>query len=204
MRYAPLREKQITEIMRMKGIRTVSDLTTENICIAFDIDLHFEPRRSRCIFEDDFAVVILDSRLPRLQQRGKFFHELSHIIAHVGDQKRLNEPFKDLQETQAYWISLYTSMPRYLFEPAAIKYQSIQKLQQIFDLPEDMIIARFESIKRERKRQEFQYKMARSESKRRPKSLQPGQVYDSTLSILNQLKNQVGEERLSYEVKRLL
>ncbi|WP_100406637.1 ImmA/IrrE family metallo-endopeptidase [Bacillus solitudinis] len=206
MRYATFKEQKITEIMKSKGILTVQDLHIDNVCEVFKIDLIFHPRRCNCINEDedDYAVIFVDNRLPYQEQRYKFFHELSHVLFHPGNQKEMTSEMEQLQENQARWITLYSSMPRHIFEPMAIRYQSIEKLQELFDLPQQYIIERFQTIQRERLRQQFQNRLKRSEMSRRKKSLQPGLVYDSTLSILNQLKKQVGEDKLNYDVKRLL
>lgn len=204
MRYATFREKQITEIMRSKGVLTVGDLSIENMCVSFNIDVVYHSKKSKCYSEDDYALIYLDNRLPYYVQRYKFFHELTHAFFHVGKQDNLPRDFNKLQEDQAYWTALYASMPRHIFEPMVIQHQSVQALGELFELPEKMIIERIKSIKRERLRDQFQLSVERLEGMQRQKSLQPGKIYDSTKEILKKLETQVGEENLSYEVKRLL
>lgn len=206
LRYATFKEKQVTELLKSKGIITVQDLHLDNICEVFKIDVTYHRGRSFCIHEDEenYALIFIDKRLPYFEQRFTFFHEFAHFLYHSGDQKKLSKEMVTLQEQQAHWIALYSSMPRHIFEPMAIRHQSVEKLQELFELPKQYIIERFNSIRRERTLQNFQYRIQRSERSRRKKSLQPGQVYDSTLSVLEQFKQQVGEERLSYDVTRLL
>lgn len=204
VRYATFREKQITQMFMNKGILTINDLTIDNLCEVFNLDIIYHSKRCNCFSEDGFALIYLDDRLSYYEQRFKFFHEFSHVLFHSGKQKELPKEFNKLQEDQAYWSALYASMPRHIFEPMVIQHQSVQALGELFELPEKMIIERIESIKRERSRDEFQLRVERLEGMQKRKSLQPGKIYDSTRELLKKLESQVGEEKLSYEVKRLL
>lgn len=204
MQYATFRDKQVTQLMISKGILTVDDLSIDNICEIFNIDIIYHPKRSNCFNDDDYSLIYLDNRLPYNEQRFKFFHELSHVLFHTGKQKEMNKQFNILQESQAYWIALYTSMPRHIFEPLLLNSRSIETLIELFELPQDLIAARIETIRRARERFSYQMKIAAQNERHRSKSLQPGRVYDTTTSIVKQLANQVGEENINYEVKRLL
>lgn len=204
MQYATLKEIQITNLMREKNIFTLEQLSIENLCEVFNVEIRYHNKKSNCLYDQDFALIYIDNRLSYYEQRFKFFHELAHIIAHEGAQNTLAKEFNDLQEAQANRLALYLSMPRYLFEPLAIKYQSIDKLRDGFELPQRVIIERIHSIKREKERHEFHLRMQKVENQRKRKSLQPGKIYDTTNRILSQLKDQVGEENLTYEIKRLL
>ncbi|MCK0473786.1 ImmA/IrrE family metallo-endopeptidase [Halalkalibacter sp. APA_J-10(15)] len=204
MKYATLKEIQVTNMMKEKNINTIEELSLENVSEVFKVDILYHERKSNCLYDEDYAVIYLDSRLPYYEQRLMFFHELAHVISHEGSQNKLEKEFIDLQEAQANRLALYLSMPRYLFEPLAMKYQSVEKLHDLFELPQNAIIERMASIKREQERTEFHLKLQTIENQRTRRSLQPGQIYSSTKSILHQLKDQVGEEKLSYDVKRLL
>ncbi|MFA9459166.1 ImmA/IrrE family metallo-endopeptidase [Halalkalibacter sp. AB-rgal2] len=204
MKYATLKEIQVTNMMKEKKIYTIEELSIENLSEVFKVDILYHERKSNCLYDEDFAVIYLDSRLPYYEQRLMFFHELAHVISHEGSQDKLEKEFIDLQEAQANRLALYLSMPRYLFEPLAINYQSVEKLHDLFELPHHAIVQRIASIRREQERTDFHLKLQSIENQRARRSLQPGQIYNTTRSILHQLKDQVGEEKLSYDVKRLL
>jgi len=204
MNYRTYHDSRLSVLMKEKGIVTVTDLDIENVATQFNSVVISHPTRNKCHYEDDFAIIELKKGQTLERKRKAFFHELAHVIAHYGDQRRMNEEFKALQESQATWFSLYLSMPRYIFEPLLLQHQCVDTLQSLFELPRDMIIERIESIRRERKRFSSQMKFQRNELMSRKKSLQPGKIYDSTLHVLQQLEKQIGKENLNEQTKSLL
>lgn len=204
MTYVTLREEKISKLYIQKGINTIDDLSIERVSEVFNIIVQYHPFNSRIFFDDNCAMIFLNENHPIEIQRADFFHEMAHFLEHVGDQRSLPESFVQLQESQAYWSSLYAAMPRHIFEPLMLKHRSVKKLTELFELPESMVTERIESIKRERIFKQQQLSIQAQQSRYRKKSLQPGQVYDSTIQILKKLAKQVGEENLSHEVRRLL
>lgn len=204
MKYITEREITISNQMKSLGINSASDLTYENLCTVFNIDIHYHAGQSKCIFEDDYALIFLDKRLSYYEQRRVFFHELAHYLYHYGNQRKMPRQLLSLQEEQASYISLYLAMPRHIFEPALLKYQSVTLLQEVFDLPETMIVERCNSLKRQRRRTVIQTKIQHEQLKHRRKSLQPENIHKETKMMLHQLANQVGEESMDYEIRRLL
>lgn len=204
MRYSTEKETRISHQLKSMGINSAADLSFENLCEVFNIDIQYHEGQSKCIFEDNYALFLLDSRLTYYEQRRVFFHELAHYFCHSGNQKHLPKTLLSLQEEQASFISLYIAMPRHIFEPELLKHQSVAALQEIFELPENMIVDRCNSIKRQRRRAVIQTRIAFKNSQNRRKSLQPENIYDGTKEMLRQLASQVGEESMSYEVRRLL
>ncbi|WP_413378746.1 ImmA/IrrE family metallo-endopeptidase [Alkalihalobacillus sp. 1P02AB] len=205
MRFSTYRDMECSQLFKEHGIVHVKDLTIENISHIFSSHIEYINGPSKFIGDEHFAIIYLDKSKTYFEQRYDFFHELSHVLKHTGDQRFLPESFVKLQEEQANWYTLYFSMPRHIFEPEVMKNQSINYLVERFEIPAKFVRRRFEIIQNERSRQEFQYKMQRAEINRRKKSLQSnGDLYDSTKQILHQLSKQVGEEKLSYEIKRLL
>ncbi|PAE96742.1 ImmA/IrrE family metallo-endopeptidase [Shouchella clausii] len=204
MKYTTQREIIISNRMKSLGICSASDLSYENLCTVFNIDILYHDCQSKCIFEDDYALIFLDNRLSYYEQRRVFFHELAHYLYHYGNQRKMPKPLLSLQEEQASYISLYLAMPRHIFEPALLKYQSVTSLQEVFDLPEDMIVERCNSLKRQRRRTVIQTKFQYEQLKHRRKSLQPENIHKETKVMLHQLANQVGEESMDYEIRRLL
>lgn len=204
MHYYTQKDIQVTKLYKSKGINSITDLSIENLSSIFQIHVEYSDGPSKCYYEDDFAVIYLNKNQPKPYIRKDFFHELTHVLFHYGDQQVMNEEFKSLQEEQARRIAHYTSMPRHIFEPLMLKYQSLTRLTELFELPAEMLKERINMFRSEHQMYNNQQTLLVRRERLRKKSLQPGKVYDSTITILNQLKNQVGEENINYEVKRLL
>ncbi|WP_169801154.1 ImmA/IrrE family metallo-endopeptidase [Halalkalibacter krulwichiae] len=204
MRFANIREQALEKRYKELGIQTPYDLSIDNLSSLFKIKVIYHEDESECFYDDNCALMYLDSRVPQEYIRLDFFHEMSHFTQHVGDQRYMNVEFEKLQETQAHWISMYLSMPRYIFEPIMNDVRSIRALVDIFELPESMIRERVRIIRQQNKTEAFYSEQQQREQDRINRSLQKGKVYKSTIAILDQLKRQVGEENLSYDVKNLL
>ncbi len=204
MRYTTERETTISNQMKSQGIHSISDLSIDNLCAVYHIDMQFQSRESYCIYEDDYAVIFMDSRLPFYEQRRAFFHELSHYLFHHGNQRQMPKSMMTLQEEQARYVSRYIAMPRHIFLPLFHEHRSILALQELFQLPEQMIVDRCHSMKRERTRSVIQTRLQYNQELNKRKSLQAGNIYDGTREMLHQLASKVGEESISYDVRRLL
>lgn len=204
MRYSTNREMKISEHLRSLGIMNASDLSIENFCTLFDIDVCFQNDKSHCLFDEDFAVIFIDNQLSHREQRQVFFHELAHVLWHHGSQINMPKQLMMLQEEQASFISLYYAMPRYLLLPILDQYQSIDVLADYFDLPASMVIKRCKSFQREQTRIVTQTQLEYTHWKRKKTSLQPEKIYEGTKKVLNQLALQVGEDSIHYDIRRLL
>ncbi|WP_144559931.1 ImmA/IrrE family metallo-endopeptidase [Shouchella miscanthi] len=204
MRYTTEREVTISNRMKLSGIHSISDLSIENLCALYKIDIKFQARSSYCIYEDDYAVIFMDNRLPFYEQRRVFFHELAHYLFHHGNQRHMPKSMMTLQEEQARFVSRYIAMPRHIFLPLVHEQRSILDLQELFQLPEQMIVDRCHSMKRERTRSIIQTRLEYNQELNKRKSLQAENIYDGTREMLHQLASKVGEESISYDVRRLL
>ncbi|WP_017728562.1 ImmA/IrrE family metallo-endopeptidase [Halalkalibacterium ligniniphilum] len=204
MRFANLREEKIAKKYKELGIQNPHDLTIENLSSLFKIKVNYYEYETDCLYNDKCAMMYINNQQSKEDIRKDFFHEMAHYFVHCGDQRDMPLEFERLQERQAHWTSLYLSMPRYIFEPIMNEVKSLIELREIFALPDSMIKERVRMI-RQQNQTEMQYmRIKKSEESRINRSLNKGKVYKSTLAILNQLKNQVGEEKLSNDVKSLL
>ncbi len=119
-----------------------------------------------------------------------FGHEVCHFLRHSGLQLNMHDLFRKLQEYQAEYFAYHFCVPTFMLDE--LSDITIHLIMNTFNVNYEFALRRLDM---------YQHKLYRS---KRRKSLQPGKVYDSTIEILNKLKNQVGEERLSHEIKRLL
>jgi Zn-dependent peptidase ImmA (M78 family) len=77
-----------------------------------------------------FRCIVVDSRLPDQEKRESFFHELCHILRHVGVQSMMPEAFRELQERDANHFTKYAAIPFHMLrfidwdEPYIIEHMS--------------------------------------------------------------------------------
>lgn len=193
LRFATQRDTQVSQYYKQHDIFTLEHLDMDYLADIFRLEVNYVKFKSKVLYEGPFAIMELTEGKSIEETRKMFFHELSHHLNHYGRQKKMSTSFKELQESQAQWLSLYYAMPLHIFEPLLIKHKDPQYLAELFELPLEMVIERCETIRRERCRSEQHDVHTRREFVHRlkRKSLQPGNVHTGTLSILNQLKNQV-------------
>ena len=198
------RDREISDFLIKKNINYLEDLTTERMAKKLGIYVEFQKGDSYVRSVSDFAMIYIEKRLEHFERRREFFHEVTHVLYHPGDQMYMPKALSIYQEEQTKYLMLYLSMPIHIIEPILLKHPTIESLQEMFDLPEDMIKDRLEMLRRERMRATYQTKIQKHEWRYRKKSLQPGEVHDCTIEILKKLKKQVGQERISRDVPRLL
>ncbi|OIJ12700.1 hypothetical protein BKP37_12940 [Anaerobacillus alkalilacustris] len=204
MRFISLHEEKLTKLYQKKGIITVSDLSISNIADSFNILIKYHHLNSKCLYDNNCGLMLLKENQRIENERADFFHEMAHFFSHVGDQRKMVKDFVRLQERQAHWISLYASMPRFIFEPILNETRSLKELVEVFQLPETMIKERIRIIRQQNSTQSYYDNLHQQEDLRINRSLQKEKIYDSTLEVLQKLSNQVGEEKLSYEIQSLL
>lgn len=94
-----------------KGFLTPKQLKVAKIAQRMDIFLHRKPKSSSYLIHGRYKGITLDSREDLLTQKEHFYHELSHILRHVGIQSMMPEAFRELQERDARHFTLYAALP---------------------------------------------------------------------------------------------
>lgn len=96
-----------------------------------------------------YKAISLDSRCTIKEQREQFFHELCHILRHVGHQSMLPEAFRELQEWDANNFTMYAALPYYLVKQYDLNNEYIiQDLSYDFKVTEELCVKRLQNIKR--------------------------------------------------------
>ncbi|MED1602650.1 ImmA/IrrE family metallo-endopeptidase [Alkalihalophilus marmarensis] len=205
MQYVNVRETRIEKIYKSRNIQNLHDLTIENLSSIFNIKVEYCKSESECFYDDDCAMMWLNEEQSIEDIRSDFFHEMGHFLDHSGKQgEGMPISFEKLQETQAHWLSIYLSMPRYIFEPIMNEHPNLHSLKEIFQMPEPLIKERIRII-RQQNTMHFQFLRRKAlEESSINHTLQRGKVYKTTIQVLKQLEMQVGKENLNYEVKNLL
>lgn len=134
---------------RRMGLKTPQDINLERIARIYSIYLHYEPMDARYDIFGRYRAIVLDSRSTIEEQREQFFHELCHILRHVGHQSMMPNAFRELQEWDANLFTMYAALPYYMvkeydFEDPLL----IQNLANDFKVTEELCEKRMDHIKR--------------------------------------------------------
>ncbi|MEK5278602.1 ImmA/IrrE family metallo-endopeptidase [Paenibacillus sp. FSL H7-0735] len=103
---------------QQKGIYFVQDLDIDRIASSFNIDLIYY--KGRTAADNNFGVIFLHDDRDLASMRVSFFHELGHVLRHVGDQRRMPELFRQLQEYDASAFMLYAAVPFYMLKKLSL------------------------------------------------------------------------------------
>jgi Zn-dependent peptidase ImmA (M78 family) len=142
-------EQWINDQYRSNQILSADDLDISRIAAMFSVDLCFDICRS--FSDNNEGVIILDKRESLIRSRMVFFHELCHVLRHVGDQRKMPELFRDAQEADANAFLLYASMPFYMIDKLNLPVHQndvIDFLASTFDVPMKLAKERLEQIQR--------------------------------------------------------
>lgn len=113
--YIPSRlEDMVSKLFIHLNILHPDDLDEENICRKLDIFLLEEPSKAYSYQSDLFKSITIDTRMSQKAQRETFYHELCHILIHVGNQKKLPLLFRELQERDARVFTKYAAIPYHM------------------------------------------------------------------------------------------
>lgn len=144
-------ERSVITQYKKNGIYQSIDLDLHHIASIFSIDIQYYHGRPFAKWGVGHAVIFLSLDMEEDENRKFFFHELCHIIRHVGDQRTMPELFRALQEAQASHFQLYASIPFYMLrDPSEFQYKMdyIVYIMQDFKVGFDLAKIRFEQIER--------------------------------------------------------
>lgn len=144
-------EEMIIKKYTDHGIRYASDMDIDRIADIFDSMIVFTKDETRVIYDEGFAMIRLNGFGREEVRRQNFFHELTHLILHAGNQHNVPPEFVALQESQSAHVQFYAAMPIYLFEEfRGIEQRStyIKVLSEEFRLPIPFVTRRVEQIER--------------------------------------------------------
>lgn len=93
--------------------------------------------------------IILDDRSTHEEQREQFFHELCHILRHVGHQTMMPKAFRELQEWDAKRFTMYAALPYYMLRKYDFNDEHlIYNLVKDFKVTKELVKKRLEQIQR--------------------------------------------------------
>ena len=138
-------EDWVTNLYTRMGIVCPEDIDEAYISMIFDIYLRYQSIPSCSTLLGDFKVIVIDSRLPIQEQRVQFFHELCHILRHVGNQSMMPDAFRQLLEWDAIHFTRYAAIPYHMMMKYDYRDPDIIKiLAEDFRVPEQLCWERVE------------------------------------------------------------
>ncbi|MEK5028743.1 ImmA/IrrE family metallo-endopeptidase [Paenibacillus sp. FSL M7-1046] len=140
-------EQLIEDEYRSKGVLTAADLDIQVIALLFHVEIVYYNGVS--CSDNDMRVIFLNRYDDLFKQTMIFFHELCHVLRHAGDQRRMPQLFKQLQENEAEMFSLYSTMPFFMIEKinfSQFEAESIGMIAKEFQFPSQFAQLRLKQI----------------------------------------------------------
>lgn len=142
-------EQWINDQYLSNHVLSADDLDISRVAAMFGVGLIYDSCKS--FSDNNEGVIILDKRESNIRSRMVFFHELCHVLRHVGDQRIMPELFRDAQEADANAFTLYASMPFYIIDKLNLPERQndvIDYLASTFQVPMKLAKERLEQIQR--------------------------------------------------------
>jgi len=125
-------EDWVTHRYSRQHIKMSSDIDIKRIARFYSIYIHYKQLPARYDIFGRYKAIVLDARVSIPEQREQFFHELCHILRHVGHQSMLPKAFRELQEWDANLFTMYAALPYYM-----VKNYDFENPYLIHDLAHD-------------------------------------------------------------------
>lgn len=185
----PTVENWVTKKFIKANIIFPSDLKLGQIAQAFGVDYSsWHGKAYSYKAPDGSGVYIVSNRFESIiQQRKYFFHELGHILRHCGDQRKMNESFRMMQEADANLFSMYASIPFHMinFE----RGYTLHSIMEEFQVSKELALKRIEDI---RQKTFWEHKRRRENPKPILHPFNLKNCTDETKRIMAQLSKQTG------------
>jgi Zn-dependent peptidase ImmA (M78 family) len=143
-------EDWVTDFYKRLNIFTPKDINEQKIAYELRIFLRYKEENSFYI-NGRFRSITIDSRLTSKIQRQIFYHELCHILRHVGRQTIMPGAFRELQERDARHFSRYAAIPHHML--SFIDFDSpyvVEEMSDTFKVTPVLCIERLEQIQTKR------------------------------------------------------
>lgn len=104
-------EENITQLYRSINLINSEQLNPEYIALKLNIYLYYWDEPSQAIFIHNRPHIFLNRLLSTQNQWEEFYHELAHILLHIGDQMNMPKLLIEYQEYKANNFSLHAAIP---------------------------------------------------------------------------------------------
>lgn len=109
-------EKWIADEYVKYNILSPDNIDIEVLADIYNVIIWKFPMEARYDIFENRKFIVIDSRTSSEIQREQFFHELCHVLFHVGHQSDMNDPFRKLLEWEADNFVLYASLPYFMIK----------------------------------------------------------------------------------------
>ncbi|TYS50119.1 ImmA/IrrE family metallo-endopeptidase [Bacillus infantis] len=188
-------ESIIENIYRDNNMLFPHDLTIRNLERAFNVNVRFmEDAPNRAIWDDEVAVIFLQSKMQLKEIRSVLFHEICHPFRHVGSQEVQPQLFRGLQEIQANLFQLYSSIPFFMLESITLpstEDELVHLFEEVFVVTREVAVKRLEQIKARIWRNKMDIQLKEREKQRHKKN--SIELSTESVRLLQQLSYQVNK-----------
>ena len=141
-------EKWITDEYVKSNIYTPEDINIERLAHIYNVTVWKFPMEARYDIFDNKKYIVIDSRSSFKEQREQFFHELCHVLFHVGHQSEMNESFRELLEWEADSFVMYAALPYFMLKQCNLSSEYlVHDLSIKFGVTAELCQRRLEQIK---------------------------------------------------------
>jgi predicted kinase len=141
-------EDWVTNLYKRLGILQPNQLKIEYLARLFGIFIKKNPMPSFYIVNGRYKAINIDSRVSEDIQKEMFFHELCHILRHVGIQSKMPLSFRDFQEWDAKNFTRYAAIPHHMIKYIDLdNYYVIDQMVGLFKVTPELCEERLEQIK---------------------------------------------------------
>lgn len=133
-------EEYIKTLYLELGIAKPQDLKIDNIANHFGITVFYWSEDSRALFVKKQAFILINEHLTNEQKNQDFFHELTHVLMHVGCQRKLPKLFIEYQEIKANQFMYHAAVPTFMLEDLQVNdltETTVQLVQLLFNVDRD-------------------------------------------------------------------
>jgi Zn-dependent peptidase ImmA (M78 family) len=141
-------EDWITDFYRRLNIKYPQDIKMSKICRDLRVFLILQDLPSYTMIYGNLKRIHIDSRNTKEEQREHFYHELCHVLLHVGRQDMMPQAFLELQEAQATTFTMYAALPYFMLKEYDLHDRDIiYILSEDFCVTEKLVVKRLIQIK---------------------------------------------------------
>jgi Zn-dependent peptidase ImmA (M78 family) len=141
-------EDWVTQFYTRMKILHPRQINEDYIARIYNIFINRWKLPSKYLVNGRFQGIYIDTRKSKDKQREIFFHELCHVLRHMGVQTMMPAPFRELQEWDARHFTLYAAIPRHMIK--FIDFEDpyvIDQMTSLFKVTPELCEERLEQIK---------------------------------------------------------
>lgn len=142
-------EKWINDIYKNNEIFSPQDMDIHVIAQRLGIDIIYD--NCQPFSHAGKYVIFLNKKSREAESRVAFFHELCHLLRHVGDQRDMPELFKEGQEIEAEHFALYAALPFFMISSLEVPEKNdlaVTFLAKEFKVPRELVAKRLKQVER--------------------------------------------------------